>query len=171
MDRILLGSHKHPVNVETLLERPAEFLRADPPSVKHRNAPFPQEYRNRTCKFIFLVIIIFASGMNPYLLSERWGGSTLCVCHFTPYLLELHPLNLPQLLSVWISSAAPTQHNAEFSNLAQEYMVFLQIQGSNLKKPQIWSISHSFLPHWSTYNLHHHSCLANKILHKKDKQI
>lgn len=31
MDRILLGSHKHPVNVETLLERTAEFLRADPP--------------------------------------------------------------------------------------------------------------------------------------------
>lgn len=30
MDRILLGSHKHPVNVETLLERTAEFLRAGP---------------------------------------------------------------------------------------------------------------------------------------------
>lgn len=29
MDRILLGSHKHPVNVETALERTAVSLRAD----------------------------------------------------------------------------------------------------------------------------------------------
>lgn len=43
MDRILLGSHKHPVNVETLLERTAEFLRAGPPPYfKQRNSQFPQ---------------------------------------------------------------------------------------------------------------------------------
>lgn len=97
MDRILLGSHKHPVNVETLLERTAEFLRADPPSFNHNfRSLLSPEHRNRTWNFFCLAIIIFASGMNPYLLSERWGGSTFCICHFTTYLLESHPLNLPQ---------------------------------------------------------------------------
>lgn len=73
MDRILLASHKHPVNVETL-ERTAEFLKADPHSFKHRNTIsalcLALSILTGLVNF-FLVIIIFASGMNPYLLSER----------------------------------------------------------------------------------------------------
>lgn len=73
MDRILLGSHKHPVSVEMLLARTAEFPRADPP-VSNTNSSFPlfaQPPASQQHLEGFFIIIIFASGMNPCLLSER----------------------------------------------------------------------------------------------------
>lgn len=64
--------------------------------------------------------------MNPYLLGgEEAPHSVFALSPFTSW--NYNQLNLPQLLSVWVSSAARIQHYAEFTNLAQIYVFFLQI--------------------------------------------
>lgn len=92
-------------------------LELGPPHISNRETHnfrslLSPEYRNRTCKFFFCRYYFCLCNQSLFAEREVRRLHTLC----------LPKLNLPQVMSVWVSSVAPTQHYADFSNLAHEYV-------------------------------------------------